>query len=53
MVKQRARLVAHCFVQQPIIDCEEVIVLVTRMESVRLLLLALDAQEGSQNSFLQ
>jgi hypothetical protein len=52
MVKQKARLVAHGFVQQPIIDCEEVIALVTRMESVQLLL-ALGAQEGSQNSFLQ
>lgn len=44
MVKQKARLVAHSFIQQPV-DCEEVTALVTRMESVWLLL-AMDTKEG-------
>ena len=38
IVKYKARLVAHGFVQHEGIDFEEVFALVARMESVRLLL---------------
>jgi hypothetical protein len=47
IVKHKARLVAHGFVQQEGIDFDEVFAPVARMESV-CLLLALAAREGGE-----